>query len=342
MPILHGFDVSHYQGSVYDWQGSVQAYGIVLGACKATEGAHFVDPTYLANRREMANAGLRYRGLYHWLKPNVSLDDQMINFGRIGALALGEFIQIDCEEAGLTPRFMADAYERFHATYGDRVTLYAGASFAGWTNEPRLHGVPWWLPWYGPSSWASLNAAATARGRPLPWEPVLWQWGGKALGVGGVDSNQIIIRDALERLTGYTGSTPIPVPVDSYQQGDFMDVESEEDGVFWRIYTDGNGALVATPFFELPRGGDNETFGKIRDKVNGPLVPVPHQWLQDMYNIQGKPAPMSPGLQGAQGLQGNPGPQGPVGPKGDKGEPGTGGSSTHFHKTGEAISDELP
>jgi GH25 family lysozyme M1 (1,4-beta-N-acetylmuramidase) len=214
MPHNDGFDVSHYQGANFPWTWS-RNEGHDLASCKATEGIRFVDPTFAHNRDAMASAGFRYRGMYCWIKPRLDVAAQVDHFvATVGDLALGEFVQIDCEEAPLTAGQMWTAFSALSERYPGRVIVYAGFFFAGWTSDPRFANCPWWLAWYGPATFDDLQARAAKKKRPLPWQPIVWQWGGGAEGDSvpgsekGVDSNQIIDRDALESLAGYTNPPP--------------------------------------------------------------------------------------------------------------------------------------
>jgi GH25 family lysozyme M1 (1,4-beta-N-acetylmuramidase) len=210
----HGFDVSHYQGDDFPWTWS-RDQGHDLASCKATEGTRFVDPTFAHNRQGMSAAGFRYRGMYCWIKPRQDVSAQVDHFvSTVGDLDTGEFVQIDCEESPLTSEQMWTAFSLLSARYPGRVIVYAGYSFASWTTDGRFANCPWWIPWYGPQSFDALQARAVSKGRPLPWQPILWQWGGGAQGdlVPGldkrVDSNQIIDRDSLEAIAGYSASSP--------------------------------------------------------------------------------------------------------------------------------------
>lgn len=85
-----------------------------------------------------------------------------------------------------------------------------------------------------------------------------------------------------------TASEP-PPPPPTLELGAFMHVIDQDNGKFWLIAIDATGALYGRPIDEAPRGGDWDLFGRINDKVNGPLTPVPHDWLQALYDRQGKP-----------------------------------------------------
>jgi lysozyme len=97
---LDGIDVSHYQGQV-DWP-AVQAAGVWWAATKATQGTSNADPTLALNRAGMASAGIRHRGLYHWLSPGDPLPQAAWFLQNIAHLEPGEFVMIDAEEAGIT------------------------------------------------------------------------------------------------------------------------------------------------------------------------------------------------------------------------------------------------
>lgn len=63
---VRGIDVSHYQGRV-DW-AQVADSGHRFVFAKATEGRHYVDPTYLANKEGAEAHGLAF-GAYHFADP---------------------------------------------------------------------------------------------------------------------------------------------------------------------------------------------------------------------------------------------------------------------------------
>lgn len=193
----------------------------ILGAVgfwhKASESLTYKDPAF-RRRRPFARA-YRYSGPYHWLSPGKSLPAQLANFtAAIGDLGPGEGIQLDCEQAGLDASWILDAWTLWASVYGeDRVAVYTGAFFTGGTQRTPIindlpASIPWWLAWYGPSSFSLITAR-------LPRTPFLWQWGGgnegvriPSLGNRRVDSNQIIDRAALDRFCGLTIPAPPPPP----------------------------------------------------------------------------------------------------------------------------------
>lgn len=182
---------------------------------KASEGTGYEDPAF-RRRRPLARA-YRYSGMYHWVSPGKPLVAQLGNFvAAVGDLAPGEGIQLDCEQVGLDAAFIRTAWTLWASVYGeDRVCVYTGRYFTGATSKtPVIESlpseIPWWLAWYGPSSFPLIAPR-------LPRTPFVWQWGGgregvriPALRMARVDSNQIIDRAALDRFCGLTAPAPPP------------------------------------------------------------------------------------------------------------------------------------
>lgn len=274
MPALHGVDVSHFQGSAFPWAAMVQQHGITLGCTKVSQGAGFVDPTWQINRDGMRAAGLRHRGLYHWLSAGVNLASQLANFRRIGTLDVGEFVMLDIEENGLTVAEILAALELWEQTYPGRLIRYQGKFFAN--GDLGIYGRwPWWLPAY----------RSTILPTVLP--VTVWQWAGGAGGVnvpnvGNVDSNEIIDRARLERVAGYTlPPSPLPEGITS------MFCKDADTGKFWYVGIDWLG-VWASPIDEV--GIDWALIGSVNDAVNGPLKDVAHADLQRIYDHRGRPA----------------------------------------------------
>src|SRR5215213_2797756 len=96
-PLIHGIDVSHWQGAV-DW-GTVRRSARLFAFAKATEGQSLVDSTFAANRAGMASAGLALRGFYHFARPDRnSAADEAAHFLRtVGPLGPGEVAVLDLE-----------------------------------------------------------------------------------------------------------------------------------------------------------------------------------------------------------------------------------------------------
>lgn len=113
---------------------------------------------------------------------------------------------------------------------------------------------------------------------------------------GGGEANEWLMdrfRSDVAELIGTTPAPPVVKPIDpslfGKWEGNFVDCIDEGTGEFWRIIANPDGTLKAGPFSHIPRGADEERYHKIRDRVIGPLVPVPHQDLQDMYDVEGIP-----------------------------------------------------
>jgi hypothetical protein len=122
------------QGNTFVGDAAI-AEPALLGATgffhKVSEGTGYKDPAF--RRRRPAAQQYRSSGGYHWVSPGKDLNRQLGNFGeQIGDLAVGEGIQLDCEQTGLDTAFVETAWNLWAATYGqDRVCTYMGRFFTG-------------------------------------------------------------------------------------------------------------------------------------------------------------------------------------------------------------------
>lgn len=132
-PRIDGIDVYHGQG-VVDWPTVKTAcHGAGWAACKASQGIRFRDPTLDINRAGIAAAGFRYRGLYHWLSPNVDPIVQAQYFLACigGNLGPNEFAMCDAEEAGITADQTLVWCQTVEAVTRRPVAVYTGVYTAG-------------------------------------------------------------------------------------------------------------------------------------------------------------------------------------------------------------------
>lgn len=100
--MIVGVDISDFQQN-FDWSAYAGA-GHRFGMIKATEGRTFVAATFESYRQAMAEAGLAYRCLYHFARPDTDGGDiadaraEAAHFvGTIGALSTGEGVMLDYE-----------------------------------------------------------------------------------------------------------------------------------------------------------------------------------------------------------------------------------------------------
>jgi lysozyme len=70
---MSGIDVSHFQQDI-DWQ-QVRRVGIAFAFIKATDGVSLFDPFFNQNWRNAHGARI-YRGAYHFLRPQLSAEEQ--------------------------------------------------------------------------------------------------------------------------------------------------------------------------------------------------------------------------------------------------------------------------
>lgn len=224
---LDGIDIAHYQ---YD-QGPVNWHTVAAiptfwAATKITQSTHYLDPTAVRSRREMADAALRLRGLYHWLSSTTDPHQQAVWFLTcIGALQQGEFAMLDAEEAGITVDKVVAWCEAVEAFTRRPCAIYTGAYVAGgsiWT-DPRVRTSR-----YGARPMIIAAYTTEAKMLALPGlaahRPNAWQYSsnGPVAGiVGRCDMDHVYDTSVFDLAAGITHDehpaepgqpTPIPAP----------------------------------------------------------------------------------------------------------------------------------
>jgi lysozyme len=207
-----GVDVSDFQ-ETFDWQAYAAA-GHRFAFVKATEGRTFVAATLDGFRRSMADAGLAYRGFYHFARPDTGGGDpddaraEAAHFvATVGLLQEGEGVMLDYEpQAGLLPPqghqdwcvAWVDAVEAAFPAITGKVVFYANASLVAFMKTDRLvTRCPLHVAAFGANDGdehpSSLGLSAFP-GRVDRWQaPTLWQYTsrGRAVGFSGeVDLNR--------------------------------------------------------------------------------------------------------------------------------------------------------
>ena len=184
--MLHGFDISSYQGTP-DIAALADRYGLQFLACKATEGQTWSDKTFATNWANAKSAGL-VRIAYHFARPESSSGTAQAD--RIIAAAKaepGDLLCCDLETSDLN-QAQTNAWAK---AFGDRLrekapgvatVLYTGGGYA--TNNTgrdlNQHFDLWWFPQY-PSTEPTTKWPAFTPKVPddltIGWsEPHIWQF----------------------------------------------------------------------------------------------------------------------------------------------------------------------
>lgn len=155
---LNGLDLSHYQTRAkIDWKKLKAKMSFVF--IKATEGAHYDDPTFSANWRSARAAGIP-RGAYHYFRPGESVQSQVDNFiDTVKQLELGDLPPVlDVENPkrwdGLSAKQSADMVVAWltevEKRLGMKPIIYASYFFIGDVlgSDPRLANWPLWMARY--------------------------------------------------------------------------------------------------------------------------------------------------------------------------------------------------
>lgn len=149
--MLHGIDVSNWQGSV-DWGAHARA-GVAFAFAKATEGGDWTDKWFARNWDGMRENWV-VCGAYHFARPKGDPVTQARHFLRTiraaGGLRRGDLVALDLETTdGLRPEEVA-RYGRRWCRYverhaGVRPFVYTYQSFAGAGNCAGLAEYPLWI-----------------------------------------------------------------------------------------------------------------------------------------------------------------------------------------------------
>jgi len=230
MTRLDGIDVSHYQGHV-DWHAAAAA-GIWWGAAKATQSISYLDPTFTTNRLGMFSAGLRHRGLYHWLD-HASDPFAQANWylTKIGQLDVGEFALLDAEEVGITVSEVLQWCSIIEAHTLRPVAVYSGAYVAAgsiWT-DPRVRTSP-----YGPRPMALAAYVNEAAALALPgvathpWDSWQFTSGASAPYVPTRFDGNRVDHPAAYDLAAGLNQPPAPTPTPAEEE-DSMDIVTNSE-----------------------------------------------------------------------------------------------------------------
>lgn len=209
MSVLHGYDVSHYQGSGIP-SGSYTFLGI-----KATEGSGYTDPT-VASHRSKARAKGVVPIFYHFARPEQSsAASQAKRLVNAAGAKKGELLCLDLEASKLSQaktNAWAKAFGSALRKYapGIKTVLYAGAGYAANNTGRGLHAYYdyWWYPRYASMSattrWPSACNPRVS-GNTTGWaRPHIWQF--TPAFSGRFDANVSLLTKA--QLTGASAPAP--------------------------------------------------------------------------------------------------------------------------------------
>lgn len=209
--MLHGFDVSAYQGA------SVPKADFIF--IKATEGKAYTNPKFAAQWTDAKHMGM-VRGAYHFARPEqssgASQADRLLS---VAKAVPGEMLCLDLEASDLNQaRTNAWAKE-----FGDRLrekapgvttVLYMGSGYAsnGTGRDLSKHFDLWWYPQYPSSAttrtWRTSFAPWLPHGLTCGWtKPHIWQF---TSAFDGLDASISPLTKA--QLTGVSKPVPASAP----------------------------------------------------------------------------------------------------------------------------------
>jgi lysozyme len=170
---LRGIDVSRWQGAI-DWP-TVRSVGNITFACtKATEGLHYVDPTFATNWAGMHAAGI-VRCAYHYANVSESPSAQAEHFvstvsalGYRNSRTLQFMLDLEDTKSVRSPSAIWEWVQEFMGNV-EKLTGRPGIIYVGyyfWVgnvgNPTNNLNAPLWLPWYThplpkavPAAWPS-------------------------------------------------------------------------------------------------------------------------------------------------------------------------------------------
>jgi hypothetical protein len=178
--MLHGFDVSGFQGS------TVPPADFVF--VKATEGSSYTSGKFAAQYAS-AKSHAKVRGAYHFARPEASSGaSQADRLLAVAKAVPGEMLCLDLEASKLN-QSQTNAWAR---EFGDRLRakapgvttiVYMGSGYAsnGTGRDLNQHFDWWWFPQYpstaNTSTWRTSFSPSLPGGLTCGWKtPHIWQW----------------------------------------------------------------------------------------------------------------------------------------------------------------------
>lgn len=152
---VSGVDVSHFQGDV-NW-GKVKQDGVLFAYTKATQGAHYTDPMYTTNWKNMASNGM-YKGAYHFYVYDDNALDQANHFLKTVTYSKGDLPPVlDLEEGGVDGHADVATYHKdvllwlntVEKALGVKPIIYTNFDFGNtYLNLPEFGKYNLWLAEY--------------------------------------------------------------------------------------------------------------------------------------------------------------------------------------------------
>ena len=213
-PDSDGIDVSHWN-VITDWDAIPD---FDLWCMKATEGKGFRSPVFDSRWKEIRDRGVQYRGAYHWIRSDSSMEAQVNNLARAisdhGGLHQGEFIMLDWETTpGIRSVYTSEVEEWLDLAeklWPGRIIVYASDWVPGFKTWRKAN--PDYPLWY-----ANYRLVRDDRGGEAEsdlWGADVWQWTSTELVPGyrdGIDMNDVLNWDVIAEISGYS-KTPEPAP----------------------------------------------------------------------------------------------------------------------------------
>ncbi len=256
---VRGVDVSHHQGTI-NWK-TVAASGQRFSYAKATEGVHFVDPSFAANNTGAKANGI-YAGAYHFARPDHSTGRAQAGYflDRAQYVADGRTLppMLDVEWPwsgsgspypcyGLSPSRMVtwirDFVTRVRERTGQPTMIYTNSN--------------WWNPCTGNTSFGAeplFHARYTSTPLPLPagWSRwTIWQYTSSATvgGIGGRVDHDVFNGTAAD-LTALASGGTVRVGAaagDATADGYADLVGAKPDGTVW-LFPNKGAASPQAPY----------------------------------------------------------------------------------------------
>ena len=269
-PNSDGPDISHHN-PVADWDAIPQ---FRLFIAKATEGRTFRSPTFDENWQQMRRRGFEFRGAYHWIRSDSTMDAQVSNLRRAiddhGGLRVGEFVMLDWETtpgiANVTVAQVNEWLRLAEQIWPGRIAVYASDWVPGFSSWRRSH------PQYA-LVYANYNTGGSSRGgwaETEAWDADIWQWTSSATIAGfadpTVDMNHVRVWETLTRITAQTEEQDMPKEY-------IVPAPAERPGGPWILKVNGVSSYATNgddgyPTFPLPL----EQYDLLVASVFGPKI----------------------------------------------------------------------